>query len=222
MHDGPTDRLGIVVPTLNNIVKKIKETKECYKKCGRCSGQTKGLEHLPVKNWECVFAWFQQAIAIHAVIRGTLIKERLHIATGMGSEDSPPLMAGLATVLWRDVLGQWKSLHLTKHWLWKGILKWWEKFQADSNNSISPQCRWDWQTPIISHWEQRNENLCCFTIIVSVPTRYGANRKSWIKEATFIDYLKALDAKVSSQKRKMLLFIHQCATYPQDKLLTAY
>jgi len=143
-------------------------------------------------------------------------------ATGMGSEDSPPLMAGSATVLWRDVLGQWKSLHLTKHWLWKGILKWWEEFQADSNNSISPQCRWDWQTRIIGYWEQRNENLCCFTINVSVPARYGANIKSWIKEATFIDYLKALDAKVSSQKRKMLLFIHQCAAYPQDKLLTVY
>lgn len=120
----------------------------------------------------------------------------------------------------RHVLGQWKSLHLTRHWLWKGILKLWKEFQADSNNSISPQCRWDWQTPVISYWEQGNENLCCFTSIVSVSTRYGANRKSWIKEATFIDYLKASDAKLSSHKRKMLLFTCLCAAYPQDKLLT--
>jgi hypothetical protein len=35
---------------------------------------------------------------LHAVIRGALLKERLYIATGMGSEDSPPLMAGSATV----------------------------------------------------------------------------------------------------------------------------
>jgi len=55
-----------------------------------------------------------------------------------------------------------------------------------------------------------------------VPTRYEANRKSWIKETTFIDNLKALDDKVSSQKRKMLLFVHQCAAYLQDKLLTVY
>jgi hypothetical protein len=114
----------------------------------------------------------------------------------------------------RHVLGQRKSLHLTRHWLWKGILKWWKEFQADSNNSISPRCWWDWQTPVISYWEQGNENRCCFTIIVSVPTRYLANRKSWIKEATFIDYLKALHAKVSSQKRKTLLFIQKCAAYP--------
>ena len=183
-----------------------------------CSGQRKGLKHLPVKNWEFVFTWFQQATARHAVISGTLLKERLHIATGMDSEDSPPLMAGSATVFWRDILGQWKSLQLTRHWLWKGILKWWKELQADSNKSISPQCRWDWQTPVISYWEQRNENLCCFTIIVSVPTRYGAIRKSWIKEATIIDYLKALETKVSSQKKKDVSFIHQCAAYPQDKV----
>jgi len=85
MHDGLTARLGIVVSTLNNIVKKIKETKECYTICGRCSCQRKGLEHLPVKKSEFVFARFQQAIARHAVISGTLLKERLHIATGMGS-----------------------------------------------------------------------------------------------------------------------------------------
>jgi len=50
IYDGLTDRLGIVVSTLNNTVKKIKETKECYTKRGRCSGQRKGLEHLPIKN----------------------------------------------------------------------------------------------------------------------------------------------------------------------------
>jgi hypothetical protein len=50
MHDGLTARLENVVSTLSNNVKKIKETKECYTKRGRCSGQRKGLEHLPVKN----------------------------------------------------------------------------------------------------------------------------------------------------------------------------
>lgn len=54
MHDGLTARLGIVVSKLNNIVKKIKETKECYTKC-RCSGQRKGLEHLPVKELRVCF-----------------------------------------------------------------------------------------------------------------------------------------------------------------------
>jgi len=121
-HDGLTARLGTVISTLNNIVKKIKETKECYTKCGKCSGQRKGLEHLPLKNWEFVFTWFQQATARHAVISGTLLKERLHIATGTGSEDSPPLMAGSATVCEETYWDNKKSLHLTRQWLWWGSL----------------------------------------------------------------------------------------------------
>lgn len=38
----------------------------------------------------------------------------------------------------------------------------------------------------------------------SCPHNYVANRKVWIKEAIFNDYLRASDGKISSQNRKIL------------------
>jgi hypothetical protein len=49
-----------------------------------------------------------------------------------------------------------------------------------------------------------------------LPTKYVANRKAWVTQAIFTDYLRALDAKMSSQNRKILLFLDQCAAYPRD------
>jgi hypothetical protein len=49
-----------------------------------------------------------------------------------------------------------------------------------------------------------------------LPTKYVANRKAWVTQAIFTDYLRALDAKMSSQNRKILLFLDQCAAHPQD------
>jgi hypothetical protein len=49
-----------------------------------------------------------------------------------------------------------------------------------------------------------------------LPTKYVANRKAWVTQAIFTDYLSALDAKMSSQNRKILLFLDQCAAHPQD------
>jgi hypothetical protein len=44
-------------------------------------------------------------------------------------------------------------------------------------------------------------------------TRYMANRKAWVTQVIFTDYIRALDAKMSSQNRKILLFINQHAAH---------
>jgi hypothetical protein len=62
----------------------------------------------------------------------------------------------------------------------------------------------------------KSENPCCFKNVRQLPTKYVANRKAWVTQAIFIDYFRALDAKMSSQNRKILLFLDQCAAHPQD------
>jgi hypothetical protein len=62
----------------------------------------------------------------------------------------------------------------------------------------------------------KSENPHCFTNVRQLPTKYVANRKSWVTQAIFTDCLRALDAKMSSQNRKILLFLDQCAAHPQD------
>jgi hypothetical protein len=46
-----------------------------------------------------------------------------------------------------------------------------------------------------------------------VSHKYGANRKAY---TIFTDYLRALDVKMSSENRKILLFTDQCAPHPKD------
>jgi hypothetical protein len=49
-----------------------------------------------------------------------------------------------------------------------------------------------------------------------LPTKFVANRKACVARAIFTDYVWALDAKMSSQSRKLLVFVDPCATYSQD------
>jgi hypothetical protein len=62
----------------------------------------------------------------------------------------------------------------------------------------------------------KSENRCCFKNVRQLHTKYVANRKTWVAQAIFTDYLRALDAKMSSQNRKILLFLDQCAAHPQN------
>jgi hypothetical protein len=62
----------------------------------------------------------------------------------------------------------------------------------------------------------KNESPHCFKNVRKLPTKYAANRMAWVTQATFTDYLRALDAKMSSQNRKILLFTNQCAAHPKD------
>jgi hypothetical protein len=62
----------------------------------------------------------------------------------------------------------------------------------------------------------KSENPRCFKNVRQLPTKYVAIRKAWVTQAIFTDYLRALDAKMSSQNSKILHFLDQCATHPQD------
>jgi hypothetical protein len=82
-------RLGIVLSTLNTIVKNRKDAEKCYAQCGRFTGQRKSLKQSPFEELESLLAmWFKEARGSNAVINGTLLRERaLHIATRLGIED---------------------------------------------------------------------------------------------------------------------------------------
>jgi hypothetical protein len=49
----------------------------------------------------------------------------------------------------------------------------------------------------------KSGNPHCFKNVRQFPTKYVANRKAWVTQAIFTDYLRALDAKMSSQNRKI-------------------
>jgi hypothetical protein len=59
----------------------------------------------------------------------------------------------------------------------------------------------------------KSENPHSFKNVRKLPTKYVANRKAWITHAIFTDYLRALDAKMSSRSRKLLVFVDPCAAY---------
>jgi hypothetical protein len=60
---------------------------------------------------------------------------------------------------------------------------------------------------------KRQSPHCFKNVKQKVAHKYSANRKAY---TIFIDYLRALDVKMSSQNRKILLFTDQCALHPQD------
>lgn len=49
-----------------------------------------------------------------------------------------------------------------------------------------------------------------------IPTKYGANIKSWMTAVLFANWLKNLDRKMISLKWKAVLFIDQCPAHPTD------
>jgi hypothetical protein len=52
----------------------------------------------------------------------------------------------------------------------------------------------------------KSEDPRCFKNVRQLPTKYLANRKAWVTQAIFTDYLRALDAKMSSQNRGRFYF----------------
>jgi hypothetical protein len=62
----------------------------------------------------------------------------------------------------------------------------------------------------------KSENPQCFKKFRKLLTKYVANRKAWVTQASFTDSLRALDAKMSSKNRKILLLIDWCAVLSQD------
>jgi hypothetical protein len=53
----------------------------------------------------------------------------------------------------------------------------------------------------------KNENPQWFKTVRKFPTKYVTNRKAWVTQTIFTDYLRAFDAKMSFQNRKILLFL---------------
>lgn len=52
----------------------------------------------------------------------------------------------------------------------------------------------------------------------SFPTKYEANKKAWITQALFEDFLRQLNKKMKLQNRKIILFIDQCTVHPDLQL----
>lgn len=49
-----------------------------------------------------------------------------------------------------------------------------------------------------------------FKGVKSLPIWYKANSKAWIRQDLFEQYLRKLDCKYEQQKRKVLMFVHNC------------
>lgn len=59
----------------------------------------------------------------------------------------------------------------------------------------------------------------CFKNVVTYPTKYTSNKKSWITTKVFESWLRNIDAKMGAAARKILLLVDRCAAHPQ---LTPY
>jgi hypothetical protein len=73
-------------------------------------------------------------------------------------------------------------------------------------------CQLRGNSPLLSEVLSTNGPLQLSGVI----SQYAANRNAWATQATFFNYLRALDAKMSSQNKKILLSTDQCSAHPQD------
>lgn len=53
----------------------------------------------------------------------------------------------------------------------------------------------------------------CFKNIKSLPTEYKSNKKAWMTSSIFQEWLIGIDKRMSSHKRKILLFIDNCTAH---------
>lgn len=59
------------------------------------------------------------------------------------------------------------------------------------------------------------ENPRCFKGIESLPVIYRANKKAWMVSFIFEEWLRNLDRRFLREKRKVLLFVDNCAAHPK-------
>ena len=64
------------------------------------------------------------------------------------------------------------------------------------------------------------ENPRCFKSInkLNLPAHYRWNRKSWMTATLFEEWLLKLNNKMKAQKRKILLFVDNCAAHPKMEM----
>ena len=60
----------------------------------------------------------------------------------------------------------------------------------------------------------KSANPRCFRSVKSLPIKYDANAKSWVNATLLAKWLKKLDQKMRSDKRKIIIFIDQCPAHP--------
>lgn len=58
----------------------------------------------------------------------------------------------------------------------------------------------------------------CFKNVKSLPTDYVSNKKSWMTQSLFEDFLRKLDKKMRLQKRKIILFLDNCSAHLELQL----
>ncbi|XP_060592007.1 tigger transposable element-derived protein 6-like [Ruditapes philippinarum] len=61
----------------------------------------------------------------------------------------------------------------------------------------------------------RFANPRCFKGVKSLPVTYLANKRAWMTGKLFSDWVLQLDRKFSSQSRKVLLIVDNCAAHPK-------
>jgi transposase len=66
----------------------------------------------------------------------------------------------------------------------------------------------------------KSANPRCFKNVKSLPVKYAANKKAWMVSAEWESYLKFMDRKFRSQKRKVLFVVDNCPAHPEVKGLT--
>lgn len=64
----------------------------------------------------------------------------------------------------------------------------------------------------------KSRNPRCFKNVRSFPTKYEANKKAWMTQALFEDFLRKLNKQMKLQNRKIMLFIDQCTAHPDLQL----
>lgn len=64
----------------------------------------------------------------------------------------------------------------------------------------------------------KSRNPRCFKNVRSFPTKYEANKKAWITQALFEDFLRKLNKRMKLQNRKIILFIDRCSAHPDLQL----
>ena len=60
----------------------------------------------------------------------------------------------------------------------------------------------------------------CFKNIKQLPCRYRSQRKSWMTEDLFGEWIRKLDSSFRAQDRKVVLLIDNCPAHPEIKNLT--
>ena len=79
-----------------------------------------------------------------------------------------------------------------------------QEFQGEDDSSVRMQCQWtDELPPLVTGKSQESH---CFKNVRVLPTKYLVIIKEWVTQTTLTKRLRALDAKMSSENRKILTF----------------